>query len=362
MVGTARSARRPEDYTALDIAPQPIARREDGMRTTGGQSTYEWWYFDAHLEDGSSLVVVFYTKPFIEGVGKGLAPYVSVELDRPDGSHHQWEVKADPTAFHAANDKCDVAIGANTFRNIEWDRPLKYQIHVDESPLLLDIELVGQVPAWRPGTGYIYFGAQDEHFFAWLPSVPQGNVTVDLTLDGVQEALTGVGYHDHNWGDVAMTKLINHWYWGRAQAGPYSIVASYITAEANYGSTEIPIFLLAKDGAVIADDPIHVRFSLEDEQIDEHTGKPFARVVVFEYEEGAERYVIRYQRESTIVDEPMIDRITGIKHFLAKVSRFDGAYLRFTGQVELEHFIDGRSVEKVADPGIWELMWFGHVR
>jgi hypothetical protein len=55
-------------------------------------------------------------------------------------------------------------------------------------------------------------------------------------------------------------------------------------------------------------------------------------------------------------------QVTGIKHLLAKAARFDGAYLRFTGQVQLEHFVDGQSVEKVADPGIWELMWFGHVR
>ena len=75
-----------------------------------------------------------------------------------------------------------------------------------------------------------------------------------------------------------MTKLINHWYWGRAQAGAYSIVASYITARANYGNTEIPIFMLAKDGAVVADDPGKVRFSLEGEQVDEHSGKPFAQV------------------------------------------------------------------------------------
>jgi hypothetical protein len=159
-----------------------------------------------------------------------------------------------------------------------------------------------------------------------------------------------------------MTKLINHWYWGRAQAGAYSIVSSYITAEAHYGSTEIPIFMLAKDGAIVADDPGKVRFSLEGEQVDEHSGKPFAQVVTYEYDDGADRYVIRYQLKSTIVDERMIDRVTGAKHVLAKVARFDGAYLRFTGQVELEHFIDGQSVEKVADPGIWELMWFGHVR
>jgi hypothetical protein len=361
-MGTARSARRPQDYTALGIAPQPIAQREDGMRTTGEKDTYEWWYFDSHLDDGSSLVVVFYTKPFIEGISKGLAPFVSVELDRPDGSHHQWEAKADAAAFLAATDRCDVTIGPNTFRNLEWAEKLTYRIHVEEGPLLLDIDLVGQVPPWRPGTGYMYFGEQDEHFFAWLPSVPQGSVIVDLVLDGVQESLTGVGYHDHNWGDAAMTKLINHWYWGRAQAGAYSIVASYITAEAKYGSTEIPIFLLAKDGAIIADDPGRVRFSLEGEQVDQHTGKPFAQVVTYDYEDGPDRYVIRYQRESTIVDERMIDRITGAKHLLAKVARFEGAYLRFTGAVELERFVDGQSVEKVADPGIWELMWFGHVR
>jgi hypothetical protein len=120
--------------------------------------------------------------------------------------------------------------------------------------------------------------------------------------------------------------------------------------------------MLAKDGAIIADDPDKVRFSLEGEQVDEHSGKPFAQVVVYEYEDGADRYVIRYQRQSTIVDERMIDRLTGAKHLLAKVARFEGAYLRFTGQVELEHLVDGQSVEKVADPGIWELMWFGHVR
>jgi hypothetical protein len=163
-MGTARNARRSQDYAALGIAPQPIARREDGMRTTGEKETYEWWYFDTHLEDGSSLVVVFYTKPFIEGVGKGLAPYVSVELDRPDGSHHQWEAKVDAAGFHAATDRCDVTIGPNTFRNVEWGEQLKYRIHVEEGPLRLDIDLVGQVPAWRPGTGYMYFGERDEHF------------------------------------------------------------------------------------------------------------------------------------------------------------------------------------------------------
>ena len=72
--------------------------------------------------------------------------------------------------------------------------------------------------------------------------MPQGKVSVELNISGKKEHLEGVGYHDHNWGDVAMPKLINHWYWGRAQAGDSSIVASHIFAEKAYGSAELPIF------------------------------------------------------------------------------------------------------------------------
>src|SRR5689334_18662616 len=66
--------------------------------------------------------------------------------------------QADAAGFHAAADRCDVTIGPNTFRNLEWGEPLKYRIQVQEGPPLLDIDLTGQVPPWRPGTGYMYFG------------------------------------------------------------------------------------------------------------------------------------------------------------------------------------------------------------
>ena len=39
-------------------------------------------------------------------------------------------------------------------------------------------------------------------------------------------------------------------------------------------------------------------FSLEGEQVDERSGKPFAQVVTYEYEDGADRYAIRYHPKS----------------------------------------------------------------
>ncbi len=68
-----------------------------------------------------------------------------------------------------------------------------------------------------------------------------------------------------------------------------------------------------------------------------------------------------FNRAQTIVDQLLVDKVTGIKHILAKLTRFDGAYLRFTGDVRLEHFVAGEKVEDFSDAGIWELMYFGHV-
>lgn len=62
-----------EHSRLLGISKDHIAAWEDGMRTDGGKGTYEWWYFDAYLDDGSKLAITFRTKPIVE-VGKQLDP------------------------------------------------------------------------------------------------------------------------------------------------------------------------------------------------------------------------------------------------------------------------------------------------
>jgi len=92
---TARYADRPGDYAKLGIQPERIESFEDGMRTQGGPGGYEWWYFDSHLSDGSSLVIIFFTKEIINPGGK-LAPLVTVSLDRPGQPTLFLEQRAPP--------------------------------------------------------------------------------------------------------------------------------------------------------------------------------------------------------------------------------------------------------------------------
>ena len=58
----ARLGSTPGDYARIGIEAGAIKPWEDGLRTDGSEGTYEWWYFDAHLEDDATLVVVFLTK------------------------------------------------------------------------------------------------------------------------------------------------------------------------------------------------------------------------------------------------------------------------------------------------------------
>jgi hypothetical protein len=359
-IGTRTNARlcrladEPEDYRRLGLDPETVELWEDGLRTDPGPGSYEWWYFDAHLDDGSSLVIMFNTKNPM-APDRPADPNVSVQLNRPGAGPLAFALHASAEQFYGSKEGCDVRVADNWFRgDLHY-----YEIHVAHEGTTIDVQLTAQVRPWRKGAGRVYFGENDEHFFAWLASVPQGTVSVQLDNGGRTELLTGIGYHDHNWGDVAMPKLMNHWYWGRAQAGPYSIIASYSTAERKYGAAEIPTFLLTKGETIVADDAEKVRFHLEDVHIDEHSGKPVGDVVVYDYDDGQDRYRVSFHRAKTIMDRKLVDEISGLKHVLARLKGFDGAYLRFTGTVQLEHFVNGDKIEDVSDHGIWELMYFG---
>jgi len=346
-----------EDYARIGISPDQVAPWEDGARTDGGPGTYEWWYFDAHLDDGAKLVVVFYTKSFTE-IGKPLAPMIRMNLDLPDHTSYSKVATFGPAEFTAAQERCDVRIGDNSFSGDLHS----YRIVAKIDDLEVEISLTGEVPAWRPGTGHLYFGANNEQEFNWLPAVPQGKVDVTYRVAGKASSASGVGYHDHNWGNAPMNALINHWYWARGQAGPYTVVASYITAEQKYGSTELPIFLLANGEQVLADDAGKVTFEQLGTYTDSATGKPVANVTRYTYTDGDDSYVVTFTRHRDLAVSKLIDELDGIKKLAATLARFDGAYLRFTGELRVEHLRAGHVLASHADTAIWELMYLGKTR
>ncbi|SRR5216684_3844904 len=99
--GHLRLADRPTDYKRLGIAPAEIAEFEDGQRIGTERGRYEWWYFDAHLDDGATVVVVFYTKPNVSPNGP-LAPRVTINLTLADGRTFVKLLDTRPELFNAS--------------------------------------------------------------------------------------------------------------------------------------------------------------------------------------------------------------------------------------------------------------------
>ena len=350
-------ASSPEDYKRLGLSPTTIEPWEDGARTDGSAGTYEWWYFDAHLADGAKLVVSFMNKDIADSQ-KPLSPLLRLNLELPDGRLFEKLVRYTPSQWSAAKDHADVRLSDNRFTGDLH----QYRIQATADEISVDVMLTGQVPPWRPSTGYILFGADRKLEFAWLPSVPQGDVTVSYSISGEKHETTGVGYHDHNWGNVGLMSVVHNWYWARGQAGPYSVIASYITSAEKYGFEPIPIFMLARDNIIVGDDPAKVTFEREGIFTDEKTGKPVATTTRYTYQDGKDRYVVSFTRSHDLSKQRMVDSVKGVRRIAAKLMHFDGAYLRFVGDLQISRYHGDELVDTYKDEAIWELMYFGHPR
>ena len=286
----------------LGLSPISIAPWEDGARTDDSAGSYEWWYFDAHLADGAKLVVAFMNKDIAEPQ-KPLAPLLRLDLDLPDGRHFEKLVRYPPVEWSAAKDHAAVRLGGNRFTGDLHH----YRIEATAEEISVDVSLTGEVPPWRPATGYLLFGAD-------------------------------------------------------RQAGPYSVIASYITSAKKYGYEPLPIFMLARDNVVIGDDPANVTFEQEGVYTDQTTGKPVAATTRYTYRAGEDRYVVSFTRTHDLSATRMVDTIKGVKRIAAKLAHFDGAYLRFVGDLVISRYSGDELVETHKDDAIWELMYFGHAR
>ncbi len=234
-----------ENYQRFGLQPGNIPEKwEDGARTTGERGTFEWWYFDGFLQDGSAIVVVFYTKDFALANGQA-NPTIAFNLSRPDGTAVGRRVSFPTSEATFATDSCNVQMGPNYFRgNLQ-----NYVLHFEEPGFSFTANLTrSSNNSWRPKTGHMVFGDTQEYYMGWMVAVPSGFVQAEIVTDGTVENLAGLGYHDHNWGNTRLQKLFNHWYWARATFGPYTVIASEMIAAKEYDKEPINVVHIAKNG------------------------------------------------------------------------------------------------------------------
>ena len=340
---------KPEEIGLTDT----VQTFEDGLRTIPKSGSYEWWYFDSKYPDGSSVVIVFYTK-HVTSFAKRFKPFVSLNYINPNGKELRTELWSDEYSF--SKDGCDIRIGDCYVRGDLSHYDIYFKNEEAECTLTLD----ASVPSWRPESGHIYFGKKD--YFAWLPSVPEGNMSGTLKMGDESVELCGTGYHDHNFGNKLMILLMNDWYWGRAKIGDYVVVSSYIYANKKDGYQTVPIFMLAKDGKILTGDAHkHLTYEEKDFIKDSYTGRFVAKTLVYDYHdlERGVHYRITYKKGDEEVERQVMTDIVGRPLALMfYLLGFRGSYHRMGGTAILERFDGDEIVEYIEAPAMWEQMCF----
>ncbi len=235
----------PESINKAGLS-ESVAPWEDGLRCDTGPGFFEWWYFDANFDDGTTAVIVFTTKLITEHGGP-LKPGVRLAITLPDGREFSSFPLFSPAQFSASKSQCDVKISHN------WARGdlHRYELHAENGDLAADLTFSGVVPPWRPGSGITFYDEGLTRFFGWLPSIPYGKVEGTLTYDGKIHKVSGSGYHDHNWGNVDLGEVMSHWYWGRAHVAGYTMIFVEMTSAPGYGGQKLPVFMLAKHDKIL---------------------------------------------------------------------------------------------------------------
>jgi hypothetical protein len=349
------------EILAREGLTETIQPWEDGLRTETNPGSFEWWYFDAHFNDQSTAVVTFATKPIMERNGP-LKPCIALTITRPNGTKLSSFPFFPSKEFSASKDNCDVRIGQNWVRgnlhnyqlHIEIDNPpAEFQDEpTDAAHTSVDLIFTGLVPAWRPGTGKTYFGDLD-HYFAWLPSIPYGMVEGTLTYDGQTRLVNGTGYHDHNWGNVGLNDVMDHWYWGRAHISDYTLIyVEQVTAE-KYGYVRMPVFMLAKGDQILTDDGALLKMRTAS-FIEHQGGRAYPREVDFRWQNRSESIELCLRGSKLIESASLLMTLPTWQQKLIRLFA-NPYYFRFNAELILSLHLGGQHLTEHG-PALFEIM------
>jgi hypothetical protein len=329
-----------------------VEKWEDGYRTSDKKDTFEWWYFDSEFEDGGKAVVVFNTSPLTQPKGP-LRPSLLLIIKTPDGRSVRLTPEFKAEDLTASTDGCDVRLADNTVKgDLE-----SYELHARVDKYAADLVYTRAAPSWRPGSGVTYSGRDKSGFFGWVVPIPYGTVEGTVEFEGESRKVKGTCYHDHNWGNVSLGATIDHWYWGRAHVGDFSLI--FVEMVTRYvmgmGHLKLHTFVLAKGDKIITDDGLPLTLEVAD-FVEGPGGKSYPRKLDWEWvdEEGEGKVTLTLRNPEMIESIDLLESLPRwerpIIHLFANPFYYD-----FTADLELT--VDARGIKaKESGKALYELM------
>jgi hypothetical protein len=322
-----------------DAHIEPLKPVDDGLHMDK-RGMYEWWYFDAHLDNGYTIVVFFHASnpnPGLEG-----KTGMEIVLLRPDGIRVQKFIPYKKSQFTAARDKPEVTIGGNTLRVEQHADGLPvYEIDVKEMGLGCHLTYQAEVNGWKPGTGLSHFG--DLGFFGWVIPFARASVEGTITDGDKTIQVRGIGYHDHNWLNFPFQQIIQYWMWGRIYSENYTVAFACIQCNEKVDNHIVKVLMLA-DGKEVILSTGEFEFAKDDFEYNDRAKYQFPKQIIISAP-GELKATLKMNR--ILEAQDMLENFSPVLRFLAKyLLRIKPGYFRLVSDFELEVEREGKSVKE----------------
>lgn len=322
-----------------DSIIEPLKPVDDGLHMDR-RGMYEWWYFDAHLDNGYTIVVFFHASnpnPGLEGK-TGL----EIVLLRPDGVRVQKFIPYKKSEFSALREKPEVTIGKNTLRVQQQDEELPvYEIDAQEQGLGCHLTYKAEVNGWKPGTGLSHFG--NLGYFGWVIPFARASVEGTITDGDKTIQVKGIGYHDHNWLNFPFATIIQYWMWGRIYSENFTVAYAFIQCNEKVDNHMVKVLMLA-DGKEVILSTGEFDFLKDDFEYNEKTKYQFPKQITIDAP-GAMKATLKMKR--ILEAQDMLENFSPVLRFLAKnILRIKPGYFRLESDFELEVTQAGKSAKE----------------
>ncbi|KAH7154135.1 hypothetical protein DER46DRAFT_638147 [Fusarium sp. MPI-SDFR-AT-0072] len=230
-----------------------------------------------------------------------------------------------------AKGHCDLQYRKNYFRSVNGLS--EYHIFVDPDEM----------------EGFGRWDVDGPHF-SWFVAVPGGQLTGEVTVNGTKTKVEGNAYHDHNWGNVPMEKILDNWLWGHADVGGLSIVSASVRFRQNCGGREVPLLFIVRGNEVLVDVSDDQLVCLEGVKIAQpDTGKPTSSDCIYLVKSAGDNLAqVRFDgQQKVIASFP----------YPTTSDEWETWYTRYAGLVTI-NIKEGNKRVYVSDHGSLEVMDF----
>lgn len=216
----------------------------NGLHEMDDPNYFEWWYFDLVTTNGTTIVIDYHASTL---GNRDKIPRFFVSIYLPNGQTIKRGATLEPNAVMVSKAKCDIQYLDN--RIIEDKNRIAINWRI--SDVTLDLTFEKQCPLLQLDDILLIEDPATKRCFNWLVAANRSKVRGSIITNNEKIDCSGVGYHDHNWGNLKLKDFISYWTWGRVLTDKHSIIFADIRERRNSIAGNLRPILFENEGELV---------------------------------------------------------------------------------------------------------------